>query len=187
METPEKGYREEDDATESVDHLVEHRVPWLFLGLVGGLLTAFIVSQYEAILSSDIRLAFFIPLIVYLSDAVGTQTETIYVRALAHKKKLHFLKYLLKESAVGIALGLIFGGILGGIATYWLESQAIGITVALAVFINLSIAPAVALLISNTIHKQRRDPALGAGPVGTVIQDLISILVYFVIASIIIF
>ena len=187
VETEKKEYHEEDATTESVDNLVEHRVRWLFLGLLGGLVTAYIVSNYEAILASDIRLAFFIPLIVYLSDAVGTQTETIYVRALAHKKRLNFLKYTLKESAVGMALGIIFGGILGGVAAYWLNSQAIGVTIGLAVFINLSIAPAVALFISNTIHKRHHDPALGTWPVGTIIQDLISILVYFIMASIIIF
>ncbi|MDP3726554.1 MAG: magnesium transporter, partial [bacterium] len=127
------------------------------------------------------------PIIVYLSDAVGTQTETIYVRALAHKKKLYFRKYILKESAIGVALGIIFGGVLGIFAGYWLNSQAIGVTIGLAAFINLSIAPAVALFISNTIRKQHRDPALGAGPVGTIFQDLISILVYFTVASIIVF
>ena len=92
MEIQKIKYHEEDDATESVDHLIEHRVPWLFMGLLGGLVTVFIISRYEAILALDVRLAFFIPVIVYLSDAVGTQTETIYIRALAYKKKINFLK-----------------------------------------------------------------------------------------------
>ncbi len=186
MDTKEK-YHEEDDTKESVDHLIEHRVPWLFVGLLGGLLTAFIISQFEEILSSDVRLVFFIPLIVYLSDAVGTQTETIYVRALAYKKNIHFLKYIIKESLVGLGLGTIFGIILGTAATYWLSSSEIGLAVGMAVFVNLLIAPLLTLFISHVIHKHRADPALGAGPVATIIQDLVSLLIYFAVAGIIIF
>ena len=59
-----KEYIEEDDAHESVEHMLERRVPWLFLGLVGGIFTTLIVAQYEAILAADVRLAFFIPLVV---------------------------------------------------------------------------------------------------------------------------
>src|SRR3989344_4219260 len=92
-----KEYTEEDVAKERIDHLIEHGVPWLLFGLLGGLLATVIVSKYEAILSADIRLAFFIPIIVYLSDAIGTQTETIYVRELS-ERKINFLKYILKES-----------------------------------------------------------------------------------------
>ena len=187
MEIQKIKYHEENDATESVDHLIEHRVPWLFMGLLGGLVTVFIISRYEAILALDVRLAFFIPVIVYLSDAVGTQTETIYIRALAYKKKINFLKYIIKESAVGLGLGVIFGIILGIFSMYWLKSLPIGLTVGIAVLINLSIAPLLTLSISNMLHKRHTDPALGVGPAATIIQDLISILIYFAIASIIIF
>jgi len=92
---PQNEHTEEDVIKERVDHLIEHRIPWLLFGLLGGLLATIVVSKYEAILSADVRLAFFIPIIVYLSDAVGTQTETIYVRALS-EKKINFVKYIFK-------------------------------------------------------------------------------------------
>lgn len=72
----------EDDIQEPVTHLVKNRLPWLFTGLFGGIVTSIIMSHFEKILAADIRLSFFIPVIVYMSDAVGTQTETIYVRHL---------------------------------------------------------------------------------------------------------
>src|SRR3989344_3470247 len=75
----------EDDAKEPGGNLLEHPLPWLTLGLLVGMATAVIISKYESILSRDLRLAFFLPIIVYMSDAVGTQTETIYVRHLAKK------------------------------------------------------------------------------------------------------
>jgi magnesium transporter len=180
---PKNEYREEDVSEESVNHLIEHRIPWLLVGLLGGLLATLVVSKYEEILASDVRLAFFIPIIVYLSDAVGTQTETIYVRALS-KKKLSFWKYILKESFVGMGLGLISGAVLGVFANHWLKSYAIGLTIGLTMLINLTLAPVLAVVIPNLIYKRHIDPALGSGPVATIIQDLISLVVYFLVASV---
>lgn len=184
---PYKDYREENVITERVDHLIEHRIPWLFLGLLGGFAATIIVSKYEAILSSDVRLAFFIPIIVYLSDAVGTQTETIYVRALANKKKIHFVKYILKESIAGCGLGIVSGALLGVFAAYWLRSFEIGFTIGFTMLINLTIAPVLAIVIPSILYKEHTDPALGSGPVATIIQDVISLVVYFLVAGIIIF
>ena len=188
METnQQKEYTEEDVIKERIDHLIEHRIPWLFLGLLGGLLTTVIVSKYEAILSADVRLAFFIPIIVYLSDAIGTQTETIYVRELSENKEINFAKYIFKESVIGFGLGIISGTLLGLFAAYWLTSSAIGFTLGLTMLINLTFAPVLAVFIPNILYKRRADPALGSGPIATIIQDLLSLLVYFFMASIIIF
>lgn len=180
-------YAEEDVIKESIDHLIEHRVPWLLLGLLGGFAVTVIVSRYEAILSSDIRIAFFIPIIVYLSDAVGTQTETIYVRELSEKTHINFSKYILKETIVGLGLGVISGVLLGTFAALWLSSTAIGLTIGFTMVVNLTLAPALAVAIPSILYKEKSDPALGSGPVATIAQDLISLLVYFFIASIFLF
>lgn len=179
-------YVQENTTTDTVEHLLRDRIPWLLLGLGGGLITIIIISKFEAILSADIRLAFFIPIIVYLSDAVGSQTETIYIRAIA-KSKVHFLNYVLKESLVGLALGVLFGLCLGVFAAYWVNSIPIAFTVGLATLINLTLAPILAVVIPSLIRRQHSDPALGAGPVATIIQDLLSLLIFFFIASVIIF
>ncbi len=187
MQKPEiKNYTEEDEVHEPVGHLLEHRLPWLVLGLFGGIITSIIVSKYEKILSADLRLAFFIPVIVYMSDAVGTQTETIFVRHLK-KTGASFSKYLAKETAIGLCLGMIFGSAIGLFAAYWLGSAAVGLTVGLSMLINVSIAPILATLVPELLYKEHSDPALGAGPLATIIQDLISLLIYFFVASLIIF
>ena len=179
-------HAEEHVIQERIDHLIEHRIPWLIVGLLGGLAATIIVSKYEEILSADVRLAFFIPIIVYLSDAVGTQTETIYVRELS-ERKINFIKYILKESAIGLSLGAISGIILGLFATYWLQSSAIGLTIGLTMLINLTLAPIFAVSVPSILYKRRADPALGSGPVATILQDLVSLLVYFFVASVIMF
>ncbi len=187
MEERRSAAEEEDVVNESVDHLMEDRIPWLFVGLLGGVLTTFIVSKYEAILSADVRLAFFIPIIVYLSDALGTQSETIYVRELSERKRLNLKRYIIKESLVGLGLGIISGVTLGLLSAYWLSSPAIGLTIGLTMAINLTIAPSLAILIPNLLYRRHTDPALGSGPLSTVIQDLISLLVYFFVAGVIVF
>jgi len=176
----------EDDTQESVGHLFRHRFPWLVFGLIGGLFTTVIISKYEAILSGDIRLAFFIPIIVYMSDAVGTQTETIYIRHI-RKKGGDFVQYILKETALGLSLGAFFGLAIGLFAWYWLNSFAVGFTVGLAMFLNVTLAPILATVIPTILYKEHNDPALGSGPLATIIQDFISLLIYFALASAIIF
>jgi len=182
----EKNRYLEGGAAEPAAHLLEHRLPWLFLGLLGGVAASVVVSKFEYLLASDLRLAFFIPIIVYMSDAVGTQAETIYVRNVAIRK-IKFAKYLLKETAVGFGLGIIFGFIIGAFASYWLKSFEVGLTVGATMFINLSLAPILAVTIPALIHNEHSDPALAAGPVATIIQDLISLLIYFLVAIWIIF
>lgn len=175
-----------DEEKEPVYYLLRHRLPWLTLGLLGGMTASVVLSRFETILSKDIRLAFFIPIIVYMSDAVGTQTETIFIRGLA-KKKPKIVIYLLKEIVVGLGLGLCFGVAISIFSSIWLHSLEIGLTVGLAMFISVASAPVLALLIPALLAKERIDPAFGAGPLATIIQDIISLLIYFSISALIIF
>jgi len=175
-----------DDEKEKVGLLLRLRLPWLIVGLVGGSAAAFLVSRFEKTLSQNISLAFFLPLIVYLSDAVGTQTQTIFVRNLS-KGKANFFTYLVKELLIGIFLGLIFGLLIGILAKIWIGATDIAITVGVALFITVATAPVVALVVAEILYKEHEDPAIGAGPFTTIIQDIISILVYFIVASLILF
>lgn len=176
----------QDDAKDRLKKILTLRLPWLIIGLVGGIIATFLVSRYEEILVSNIKLAFFLPIIVYMSDAVGTQTQTIYVRSISDRKD-KFFKYLVKEMLLGIFLGIIFGGAIFTFAYLWMENFETASTVGVAMLITISIAPIVALTLSEFIFKEHQDPALGAGPVTTIVQDILSILVYFLIATFIIF
>src|SRR3989344_3611495 len=178
-------YHITDDTKDKLFLLIEERLPWLVLGLIGGIIVTILVSKFEAILSKNISLAFFLPVIVYMSDAIGTQTENIYVRNLA-KFKDNFFQYFIKELMVGVVFGVIFGGLLGAFANFWLGSFNVALIVATAMFINGIIAPVVALIVPELLFKEHKDPALGAGPFTTILQNLISLSVYLLVASIII-
>lgn len=175
-----------DDTKERLTSLIEERLPWLILGLTGGIVLTVLVSKFENIISSNISLAFFLPVIVYMSDAIGTQTENIYIRNLA-KFRDNFFKYLIKELIVGLTFGLIFGILLGLFAKFWLGSYSIAIVIATAMLINGTVAPIVALIVPELLFKEHEDPALGAGPFTTILQNLISLSVYLLVATLIIF
>ncbi len=180
-----RGLHFEDDTREKIPHIITQRLPWLVVGLMGGMLTTVIISNFEQILSRNIALAFSLPVIVYMSDAIGTQTETVYVRSLS-KRIDHFGIYLLKEMLTGICFGLIFGTLIGLFAKIWLGSTEVAITVGFAMFVNAMIAPVLALIVPEIMFKRHADPALGAGPFTTIIQDFISLLIYLMVATLII-
>ncbi len=177
-----------DDATEEVGLLVRLRLPWLLVGLGVGAIITLVVSQFEKVLANQVSLAFFIPIIVYMSDAVGTQTETIYIRNLSrHREKIKLSVYLIKELLLGLIIGSASGLLLGLFAMIWLDSPTIALTVGLAMLGSITTAALLALLIPTLLQRFKKvDPAVGAGPFTTAIQDLVSLVIYFAIASVII-
>lgn len=175
-----------DDDTESLGLLVRLRLPWLFVGLLGGVMATFLVSRFEEILSQNLSLVFFLPLIVYMGDAVGTQTETIFVRNMA-RGRVKVPIYIFKEFLLGLVFGAIFGFLIGLLANLWLGSKIFALTIGLAMFATVTTAPLVALLVPAILRREHKDPALGSGPFTTVLQDLTSLLIYFAIASLILF
>jgi magnesium transporter len=142
------------------------------------------ISRFESIIADNISLAFFLPVIVYMSDAVGTQTETIFVRDLADRRA-NFYKYLWREILVGLCIGMALGVLLYVVAGVWLGQSDVAAVVGWSMFINVAIAPVTALFVSQMLFKRRVDPALGAGPFSTVVQDMVSLIVYFVVASLV--
>lgn len=164
--------------------LIKIRFPWLVIGLVGGLLAAVIVSKFELSLRENIALAFFISVIAYMSDAIGTQTETVFIRALTNLK-FNIVKYIVREIMLGAVLGFIFG-IFAGIAGYIIAgSLVIGEVVGLSLFLSMAMATGLACVTPIILKAFKQDPAVGSGPFTTAIQDLVSLVIYFSVATII--
>jgi magnesium transporter len=162
-----------------------HRLPWLLLGLAGALIAADIVSWFEASLQQKVILAFFIPGIVYLADAVGTQTETVVVRGLSVGVDIGRVVglELLTGLGIGVALALVAGPVV-----FWRWGDIdVAVVVGLAIFASCSIATIVGLALPWILDRSGLDPAFGSGPLATVIQDLLSILLYFAVAVAVLF
>lgn len=170
-----------DTSMEPVERRFWHRLPWLLVGLAGALLAADFVSFFESRLEAAVILAFFIPGIVYLADAVGTQTETVVVRGLSVGVGMGRMvrQELLAGLAIGCALSLAAWPL---IWWRWGDPQ-IALIVSLALLAACSTATLTAMMLPWLLNLGGRDPAFGSGPLATVIQDLLSILIYFLIAA----
>jgi magnesium transporter len=165
---------------EPVHRRVMHRAPWLLLGLLGTGLAAQIVRAFEVELEETVALAFFLPGIVYMADAVGTQTETLVIRGLSVGVPIRRI----------LRLEVVTGALIGGLLSLGILPLALAITgdatlafvVALSLLASAMCATVIAMSLPWAMNRFGLDPAFGSGPLATVMQDLISILIYFGIA-----
>jgi magnesium transporter len=158
-----------------------HRLPWLALGLIGSALAAGLVQGFEEDLMSDVRLAFFIPGIVYMADAVGTQTETLVIRGLSVGVPIR--RIFRMESLTGLLVGLVLAAITLPAVWLALGSLDLALTLSISLVAACAVATVVAMSLPWLMSRGGRDPAYGSGPLATVLQDLLSLLMYFAVAS----
>ena len=167
-------------AEESVALRLYHRLPWLLVGLVGAMASAILVASFEEELDAKVLLAFFVPAVVYMADAVGTQTEAILIRGLSVGVAVRDV--LLRELVTGAVTGVLIGAAFVPFVLIGWGDAKVAIAVALALFASCSIATLVAMALPWLFQRRGIDPAFGSGPLATVIQDLLSIAVYLAIA-----
>jgi len=158
------------------------RIPWLILGLLGGWAAAGIAGAFEAALQQEISLAFFLPLVVYMADAVGTQTETVLVRTLAYGRVSPFL-HLWREGLLGLLIGGTVG-LVAGLGLFFVGGhRQIALVIGITLLATSCVATLVATLLPLALDHLGVDPALASGPIATVLQDLLSVAMYLGIAT----
>jgi magnesium transporter len=171
-------------AEEAVPRRLWHRLPWLVIGLLGAMASAVIVGGFEDKLREEILLALFVPAVVYMADAVGTQTEAVVIRGMSVGVSLRGI--VVRELTTGLIVGVVIGAAFFPFAFVVWGDEAVAATVAVALVVSCSVATVVAMALPYAIARFGGDPAFGAGPLATVVQDLLSILAYFTIALILI-
>jgi magnesium transporter len=154
-----------------------HRLPWLLVGLMGAVFSADLVGAFETQLQAHVMLAFFIPGIVYLADAVGTQTETLVIRGLSVGVAVE--RVFVRESVTGFVIGLVLAALIFPIVLVRWGQLDVAVAVAFALLSACSIASVLAMVLPWVLRLLKRDPAFAAGPLATVAQDLLSVLIYF--------
>lgn len=162
---------------------IRHRLPWLIIGLFGGLLAAKIIGFFEDTLSKNLILAAFIPLIVYISDAVGTQMEAYIIRDLAVEHQIPIVKYFSRHFIVVFAIGVLLAALLFGAYGFFYGDWHIAGVLACSLFAAVLSSVLTGLLIPYLFSRFTLDPADASGPVATIVQDMLSILIYFAIAT----
>jgi magnesium transporter len=162
---------------------VRHRLPWLVVGTLGGLAIARIIGQFEQTLSDNLVLAAFIPLVVYIADAVGTQMEAFVIRDLALFRKLDFRRYFIRHLLAVLAIAFLLGGVISVVGFLIYQQRDVAFILGLAVAGSTISALFSGLIVPLFFRKLKMDPANASGPLGTIIQDAISVAIYFVIAK----
>jgi magnesium transporter len=171
-------------AEEPVLQRLWHRLPWLALGLLGAAISAWMVGSFEGRIEADVRIAFFIPGVVYLADAVGTQTEAVVVRGLSVGAPMR--RALTLEVLTGPGLGGLMATV-SLVAVWALMGDArVASAVAVALFAACSVATMVAATLPWLLARRGHDPAFGSGPLATVLQDLLSLLIYLAVAVVVV-
>jgi len=168
-------------AEEPILRRLWHRLPWLFVGLAGAMAAAIIVGRFEDQLDKTVLLAFFLPAVVYMADAVGTQTETVLIRGLSVGVALRDV--VLRELVTGLVVGALMASAFFPFALLAWGDGRVAVAVGLSLAASCSIATLVAMVFPWLFWRFGADPAFGSGPLATVVQDLLSITVYLLIAT----
>lgn len=176
------GISEKIESTSSVWKISRARLPWLLIGMLGGILGAQVISGFETEISSVPALAFFIPLITAMGGNVGVQSSAIVVQSLAKGNDVFgsILKKIGKEALIALTNGIFLSSIIYGICLF-LENTTLAIVVSLSLFTVIIFAAIFGTLIPLLLDKYRIDPALATGPFVTTLNDVLGLFIYFTI------
>ena len=174
------GVIDQEIMEESIAKISKARLPWLIVGLFGGILAAVVINQFQSSLEKIIALSFFFPVIMAMGGNTGTQAATIVVRGLATGDigLVNIGKRLWTELRVSILNGLICGVILGLIVGFWLSDYRLGGIVALALMLIVLYSGVVGSAVPLALQRLNIDPALATGPFVTTLNDILSLLIY---------
>jgi magnesium transporter len=175
------GISENVESSDTVWVLSRARLPWLLIGLIGGVFGAMVIGIFD--IEKNIELAFFIPLIAAMGGNVGVQSSAIVVQGLANQTlqvKGLFSK-LSKEFSVALINGLVCALVILGYNMATSDSLELSATVSLALFIVMIFAGLFGTLVPLVLNKYKIDPALATGPFITTANDVIGLFIYFLI------
>ena len=173
------GISEDVESSDSVWAHTRARLPWLLIGVVGGLLGAKVIGIFD--IRENFELAFFIPLIAAMGGNVGVQSAAIVVQGLANDslKLDSIFSKLIKELGVGLLNGIICSIIILGAAFSLGYGLALSLTVSISLLAVIVFAALFGTFVPLTLEKYEIDPALATGPFITTVNDVLGLFIYF--------
>ena len=182
------GISKEVEANDNIFQLTRARLPWLFLGLIGGLGSVFILKDFEEIMiKSELRsLFFYTPLIAAMAGNVGVQSSAIIVQGIANQViKGSLINRLFKEIGLGLINGLILSIVLIIFGEIINQNMLLSLTVAGSMMSVIIISALIGTFVPIILNKQGIDPAIATGPFITTANDIFGIFLFFYIAKLI--
>ena len=180
------GITQDVDVDDSIYKLSWARLPWLFLGLLGGIGAAAVMGGFEDILMKYKMLFYFTPLIAAMAGNVGVQSSAIIVQGLANDDiKDSINNRLFKETLLSIMNGIILAIFLFGFIVYWQDKIDVALAISISLVVVIIVAGIVGTFIPLFLDKRGIDPAIATGPFITTSNDIFGILIYFSVAKLI--
>ncbi|MAU71650.1 MAG: magnesium transporter [Pseudozobellia sp.] len=178
------GISQDVEADDSIWQLTRARLPWLFLGLVGGVGAAAIMGGFEEMISKHAILFFFTPLIAAMAGNVGVQSSAIIVQGLANDDlKGSVGNRLVKEMLLALLNGVVLAVILLIFTWLWKGAFLSALAISISLVAVILVAGFIGTFIPLFLHKRGIDPAIATGPFITTSNDIFGILIYFWIAK----
>ena len=174
------------ETTDSPARLSRARLPWLIIGLLGGIVVAAVIGRFEEDIKINPEMAFFIPLIAAMAGNVGIQSSAIIVQGIASNSlglESTFHK-LAKEFLVALLNGLILSGLLFLYNFFISKNLALTFTVSSSLFVVIIFAALFGTLIPLLLNRMKIDPALATGPFITTMNDIMGLFIYFLVGRI---
>jgi len=179
------GVIDQEIAEESALKISRARLPWLLLGLFGGLISAIVINHFHGSLEKILALSFFIPVIMAMGGNTGTQAATVVIRGLATGdiNIVHTGKRLLTELWVALINGILCGILLGLVVAFWLSDPKLGLGVGVSLITVILFSGSFGAFVPFLLRKFNIDPALAAGPFITTSNDILGLLIYLSIIT----
>ena len=178
------GISQDVEADDSIWDLTRARLPWLFLGLIGGVGAAAIMGGFEEMISKHAILFYFTPLIAAMAGNVGVQSSAIIVQGLANDDlKGSIENRLIKEMLLATLNGLILAAVLLLFTWAWKGNFPTALAISISLVVVIIVAGIIGTFIPLFLHKKGIDPAIATGPFITTSNDIFGILIYFWIAK----
>ncbi|MFM1999495.1 MAG: hypothetical protein RL204_1442 [Bacteroidota bacterium] len=173
------GISEDVESGDSVFALTRARLPWLLIGMMGGMVSANIIGVFD--ITENPQMAVFMPLIAAMGGNVGVQSAALVVKALANKSVLDETlgQKLFKELGVGLFNGFICSLIIFGVSMLFQIDYHLSLTASIALFCVIIFASFFGTWIPMTLNKFKIDPALATGPFVTTLNDIFGLIIYF--------
>ena len=170
---------------DKVHEILRARLPWLLIGLLGGILGAVVLGAHESSLAEVTQLAFLIPLIAAMAGNVGVQSSSIVVQSIASGVKdiETPARKLLKEVSVALATASIFAVLIFLYNFFVSGDLNLTYSVSISLFIVICMASLFGTVIPLILHKFKIDPALATGPFITTMNDILGLLIYLMISK----
>ena len=181
------GVQGDVEADDSIYELTKARLPWLFLGLIGGLGSVFILEGFEEFMNdpSYKALFFFTPLIAAMAGNVGVQSSAIIVQGLANDLiKGSILKRLIKELGLSLINGLIFGLLTILFGFFIDQPTELSLVISFSMLCVIIVAALIGTSVPIILEKKGIDPAIATGPFITTSNDIFGIFLFFYIAKV---